>query len=72
MKVKVHLWVLRNGDRYEYTITAAEHNRISMIGMLGQYGYIYEGPANQLQAWAARRDIPYQHVVLNVPVEVEI
>lgn len=72
MKVKVHLWVLRNGDKYEHTITAAEHNCISMIGTLGQYGYIYDGPANQLQAWAAKREIPYQHLVLNVPVELEI
>lgn len=73
MKIQVHLWVLRRGDRIEHKVTDNELNRICIYGSNGDgYCHLFDGPAKQLQAWAAKREIPYQHLVLNVPVELEI
>ena len=71
-KVKIHLWVLKFDDGYAHASSDHDRQVITLIGRRGVMAQCFYGPANQLQAWAAKREIPYQHVVLNVPVELEI
>lgn len=72
MKVKIHLWVLKFDDGYSHALSENDRQVITLIGKRGDRDQLFYGAANHLQAWAAKREIPYQHLVLNVPVELEI
>jgi hypothetical protein len=77
MQVKIELYALREYDGGLVSrVVSHETQRFSLSAMylVGDIVNcsVFTGPARELQAWAAKRNIPYQHVTLNVPVELEI
>lgn len=73
-KIHMELYALR--DIGGGVMTCVVNHDMIRIGMLGvdpdNKVHLFEGPARELQAWAAKRNIPYQHVTLHVPIELEI
>ena len=70
MKIKAQAYFLKSGEDVIYRVVDSINVVISLI-VDTEEGYQYfEGPAHYLQMWAAKRNIPYEHVVLKIPVEV--
>lgn len=70
MLVRAHAFFLQDNGEVVYRVTDSIHTVISLVVYTAEGCQYFEGPAHYLQEWAAKRNIPYQCVVLKVPVEV--
>lgn len=72
MNIQIHLYVVK-GKGVEWRVTNREEGTISMVVVdkVTDECYYFEAPAHHLQAWCAKRNLGYEHQVLNIPVTLE-
>ena len=69
--MKIKLYAVQGVDgEIIAKVTQYPANNISLCVQTRKEFDYFEGPAYRLMSWAARRDLPYEEITLNIPVEV--
>lgn len=69
--MKLLVYAIKDLDNnIKYKTVDSPNEQILLCLLTKDGSRVFQGPAYQLQMWAAKRGLEFQQVTLNVPVEV--
>ena len=63
--IQIHLYLVSD----DWYVTKDDHTTLTIHVVKDACAHMFQGRVCHLQAWCAKREISYEHRVLNIPIE---